>query len=235
MSINILVVEDEADINNLLQLHLSKEGYNVFQAFDGLEGLNIFQKENIHLCILDVMMPKIDGFHLLSEIRKDSEVPIIFLTARNDEMDKVLGLRLGADDYVVKPFSIMEMISRVEAQLRRYMKYSNKKENDILKNGEITLDLPHYIVKKRGIPIVLNPKEFKILSVFMKYPGNIYTKEQLYEMVWEDVYYGDNNTIMVHISHLRDKIEDNPKKPKYLKTIKGIGYKMEKVYDEYKK
>lgn len=229
MPINILVAEDEEDINSLLALHLSKEGYKVFQAFDGLEAFNLFNKEEIDLIILDVMMPKMNGFNLLTKIRANSEVPIIFLTAKTDEGDKVLGLGLGADDYVIKPFSIIEIISRVQAQLRRYIQYSKKESKKILANGDMTLDLDNYTVQKKGIPISLNPKEFKLLSVFMKHPGNIYTKEQLYELVWEELYHGDSNTIMVHISHLREKIEDHPKKPKYLKTIKGIGYRMEKI------
>ncbi|MBF8981946.1 response regulator transcription factor [Lutibacter sp. B2] len=226
---NILVAEDEEDINNLLALHLSKEGYKVFQAFDGLETFQLFNTKEIDLIILDVMMPKMDGFNLLTKIRENSEVPIIFLTAKTDEADKVLGLGLGADDYVVKPFSIIEIISRVQALLRRYIQYSKKESKKILTNGDMALNLDNYTVQKKGIPIFLNPKEFKLLSVFMRHPGNIYTKEQLYELVWEELYHGDSNTIMVHISHLREKIEDHPKKPKYLKTIKGIGYRMEKI------
>ncbi|QZY57510.1 response regulator transcription factor [Crassaminicella profunda] len=226
---NILITEDNEDINNLLSLHLTKEGYTVFQAFDGLEGLQLFNKEEIDLMILDVMMPKIDGFNLLTKIRETSEIPVILLTARSEDADKVLGLGLGADDYVVKPFSVIEIISRVQAQLRRYIKYSSKESKDILTNGSISLDLTNYIVKKKDILINLNPKEFKLLSVFMKHLGSIYTKEQLYEIVWEELYHGDSNTIMVHMSHLREKIEDDPKNPKYLKTIRGIGYRMEKV------
>lgn len=229
MSINILIAEDDEDINNLLSLHLSKEGYEVFQGFDGLKALEIFKKEPIDLMILDVMMPKMDGFTLLKKIRETSEIPVIFLTARGEDADKVLGLGLGADDYVVKPFSVIEIISRVQAQLRRYIKYSNKESKTILINGDITLDLTNYTVNKKGFPISLNPKEFKLLSVFMKHPGNIYTKEQLYELVWEEMYHGDSNTIMVHISHIREKIEDDPKNPKYLKTIRGIGYRMVKI------
>ncbi|MCT4620021.1 MAG: response regulator transcription factor [Marinisporobacter sp.] len=226
---NILITEDNEDINNLLFLHLSKEGYTVFQAFDGEEGLQLFNKEEIDLILLDVMLPKIDGFNLLTKIRETSEIPVIMLTARSEDADKVLGLGLGADDYVVKPFSVIEIISRVQAQLRRYIKYSSKEAKNILSNGHLSLDLTNYTVTKKGILITLNPKEFKLLSVFMKHVGNIYTKEQLYEIVWEELYHGDSNTIMVHMSHLREKLEDDPKNPKYLKTIRGIGYRMEKV------
>ncbi|SHH31971.1 response regulator transcription factor [Tepidibacter thalassicus] len=228
MNINILIAEDEEDIRNLLVLHLSKEGYNIFEASNGIEALKIFYKEDIDLLLLDVMMPKMDGFKVLTKVRETSQIPVIFLTARSEECDKVLGLGLGADDYVVKPFSIIEITSRVQAQLRRYINYSQKESKYIITNGDLILDLKNYVLKKNNQILDLNPKEFKIISVFMENIGKVYTKKQLYELVWENIYYGDDNTIMVHISHLREKIEDNPKKPKYLKTIRGIGYRMEK-------
>ncbi|SHJ95419.1 response regulator transcription factor [Tepidibacter formicigenes] len=230
MNINILIAEDEEDIRNLLVLHLSKEGYNVFEASNGIEALEIFYKEDIDLLLLDVMMPKIDGFKVLTKIRKTSQIPVIFLTARSEECDKVLGLGLGADDYVVKPFSIMEIVSRVQAHLRRYINYSSKELKRVMTNGNLTLDLNNYVLKKNDEILDLNPKEFKIISVFMENIGMVYTKKQLYELVWEDIYCGDDNTIMVHISHIREKIEDDPKKPKYLKTIRGIGYRMERCH-----
>lgn len=230
--INILIAEDEDDIRSLLSLHLKKEGYNIFEASDGLEALNIFKKEEIDLAILDIMMPKLDGYKLLSTVRTFSEVPVIFLTARGEDHDKVLGLELGADDYVVKPFSVLEIRSRVQANLRRYLNYAPKEKKNILSNGSIKMDLSNYKVTKNDVPLNLNPKEFKMLSIFMKNIGQVYTKKQLYELVWEDIYQGDKNTIMVHISHLRDKIEDNSKSPKYIKTVHGIGYCMEKVNEE---
>ncbi|WP_330665127.1 response regulator transcription factor [Tepidibacter sp.] len=231
MNINILIVEDEEDIRNLLSVSLSNQGYNIIEASNGIEGLELFYKNDIDLIMIDVMMPIMDGFKTVSKIRKTSKVPIIFLTARDDETDKVLGFGLGADDYVVKPFSIAEVISRVQAHLRRYIEYGQNNTNKVIINGSISIDIENYIARKNNIDIDLNPKELKILALFMENIGCIYTKKQIYEKVWEDIYHGDDNTIMVHISHLREKIEDDPKKPKYIKTIRGIGYRMEKSHD----
>ncbi|WFD12405.1 response regulator transcription factor [Tepidibacter hydrothermalis] len=228
---NILIVEDEEDIRHLLSVNLSSQGYNVIEASNGIEALELFYKNDIDLIIIDVMMPIMDGFKTVSKIRKTSKVPIIFLTARDDETDKVLGFGLGADDYVVKPFSIAEVISRVQAHLRRYIEYGVNNSNKIITNGSISIDTENYIARKNNIDIDLNPKELKILSLFMENIGRVYTKKQIYENVWGDMYHGDDNTIMVHISHIREKIEEDPKKPKYIKTIRGIGYRMEKNYD----
>ncbi|MBU5590412.1 response regulator transcription factor [Clostridium sp. MSJ-4] len=226
---NILIAEDEQDIRDLIELHLIKEGYNVFKAENGLEALDIFKNNPIDLAILDVMMPKLDGFSLLKNIRENSEIPVIFLTARDEDTDKVLGLGLGADDYMTKPFSPLELIARIQAQLRRYYKYSGKKARSTFTLGDLVLDKESCTVYKNDILLDLNAKEYKILELLMENPGRVYTKKQLYELVWQDSYYGDDNTIMVHISHIRDKIEDNQRSPKYLKTIRGIGYKLEKV------
>ncbi|WP_125152980.1 response regulator transcription factor [Clostridium rectalis] len=225
---NILIAEDEQGIRELVELHLSKEGYNVFQAEDGIRALTIFQNENIDLVMLDVMMPGIDGFKVLKKIRENSEVPVIFLTARVEDTDKILGFGLGADDYIVKPFSPIELIARVQALLRRTYKYINSISKNIIINGEIKLDKESCSICKNDIKLELNAKEYKILELFMDNVGKIHTKKQIYESVWGEPYFGDDNTIMVHISHIRDKIEDNPKEPKYLKTIRGIGYKLEK-------
>lgn len=229
--LTLLIAEDEEDIRGLVSLHLQREGYKVLQAADGQEALELFNENTVDLLILDIMMPMKDGFEVLSEIRKTSEIPVIFLTARTEEQDKVRGLGLGADDYVSKPFSVMEMVSRVQAQLRRYVNYSNKEIKKLLTNGNLTLNLTDYSVLKGNDSLDLNPKEFKLLKMFMENVSVVYTKKQLYEAVWNDLYWGDDNTIMVHISHLREKIEDNPKSPKYIKTIRGIGYRMEKVND----
>lgn len=231
MHINILIVEDEEDIRHLLSVNLSNQGYNIIEASNGIEALELFYKNDIDLIIIDVMMPIMDGFKTVSKIRKTSKVPVIFLTARDDETDKILGFGLGADDYVVKPFSIAEVISRVQAHLRRYIEYGVNNSNKAITNGSITIDTENYIATKNNMDIDLNPKELKILSLFMENIGRVYTKKQIYENVWEDMYHGDDNTIMVHISHIREKIEDDPKKPRYIKTIRGIGYRMEKNYD----
>jgi len=228
---NILIVEDEQDIRELLEIHLSKEGYKIFTAEDGVQALNLFENKDIDIALLDVMIPKIDGFNVLKKIRETSEVPVIFITAREEESDKILGLGLGADDYVIKPFSPIEIIARVNAQLRRYYKYSNKTHKTGTVIGELMLDKESCGIYKNNIEVALNPKEYRLLEFILENPGKVYTKKQLYEIVWKDSYYGDSNTIMVHISHIREKIEDDPKNPKYLKTIRGIGYKMEKKHD----
>ncbi|MBX4266453.1 response regulator transcription factor [Clostridium estertheticum] len=229
---NILVVEDEQDIRELLEIHLSKEGYKIFTAEDGLQALNIFENKDIDIALLDVMIPKIDGFKVLEKIRETSEIPVIFITAREEESDKILGLGLGADDYVIKPFSPIEIIARVKAQLRRYYKYSNKTHKTAIVVGELMLDKDSCCIYKNNIPLALNPKEYRLLEFILENPGKVYTKKQLYEIVWCNPYYGDSNTIMVHISHIREKIEEDPKNPKYLKTIRCIGYKMELQHNE---
>lgn len=228
MSINILIAEDEDDIRALLNLHLSNNGYKIFQASDGYETLNVLLNENIHLLILDIMMPKINGFEVIKKMRQTSNIPIIVLTAMTEEANKILGLSLGADDYLIKPFSIIEIVSRVEAHLRRYMEYSTNAFNNTISNGELIINLMNYELKKNGIVIELQPKEFDLFSLFMENIGKVFTKKKLYEAVWKEDYLEDDNTIMVHISRLREKIEDNPRKPVYLKTIRGVGYRMVK-------
>lgn len=231
MKSKILILEDDININNLIKMHLTKEGYKIIQSFDGKEAMELFDTE-IDLAILDIMVPFHDGFEVLEYIRRKSQIPVIFLTARDEDSDKVLALGLGADDYVTKPFSVIEIISRCNAHLRRYLEYSGKLSqtaphtNNILQNGNIIVDIDNFKISKANSEIMLNVKEFKLLVCFMKNTGRIFTKKQLYEQVWEENYFGDDNTIMVHISRLREKLEDNPKKPEYIKTIKGLGYRM---------
>lgn len=224
----VLVAEDEKDIRELLELNLVAEDFCVFTAKDGKEALEIFEREKIDIALLDVMMPKINGYKVITEIRKNSDIPVIFITARDEDEDKVLGLGLGADDYISKPFSPSEVIARVQAQLRRYFNYSRKSREEISYNN-LVLDKKSCEVRKNHELLALNAKEYKLLKFFMENVGRVFTKKQLYENVWEEEYYGDSNTIMVHISHLRDKIEENPKSPIYLKTIRGIGYKLESI------
>lgn len=226
---NILIVEDEQDIRELLKLHLIEEGYSVFQAEDGEQAIDVFKNNKIDLILLDIMLPKIDGFKVINKVREISEVPVIFLTAREDH--KILGLALGGDDYIVKPFNTNEVIARVQALLRRTYKYANITKNEGI-NGKLRLDKESCTFYVHSKPIDLNAKEYKILEMFMDNVGKVHTKKQIYENVWGEPYYEDDNTIMVHISHIRDKIEENPKEPKYLKTIRGIGYKMEKMENE---
>lgn len=224
---NVLVAEDEKDIRNLLKLHLEENGYTVFTAADGLEALAIFKNNSIDLGIFDVMMPRLDGFNLLRKIRETSQLPVIFLTARGDEMDRVLGLGLGGDDYLVKPFSMAELMARVGANLRRNYEYieNNRIEKSQLKGGSLCLDEDGCCLYVDGELVELSAKEYLILQVLMKNPDKVFTKKQLYRQVWEEDLYYDDNTIMVHISRLRNKIEADPRNPEYIKTIRGIGYK----------
>lgn len=227
---NILIAEDERHIRNLLQLQLEQEKYFVFAASDGIEALEIIQNKNIDLAILDVMMPRLDGFNLLRKIRETRNFPVIFLTARGDDMDKILGLGIGADDYLVKPFSMAELLARVSAQLRRNLEYSFKKIQTFsqIEYGSICLDKDACCVYKDDEMVEMNAKEFMLLKYLMENAERVFTKKQLYKAVWDEDAYYDDNTIMVHISHLRNKIETDSKNPKYIKTIRGIGYKFHK-------
>jgi len=224
----VLIAEDDRDIRNLLKINLEENGYTVITANDGKEAWNIIQTQNVHLAILDVMMPILDGFNLLIKIREISTIPVIFLTARSDDIDKVLGLKLGADDYLTKPFSVSELLARVEAHLRRSTEYllSKEKASNIITYGDLSVDKDKCCVYKAGNLIDLGAKEYKLLLFFIENRERVFTKRQLYQAVWEDEYYDDDNTIMVHISRIRNRIEDDPQNPEYLKTIRGIGYKL---------
>lgn len=229
---NILVADDEREIVELIELYLSKENYNIIKAYDGLEAYNKFQEEKIDIAIVDVMMPLLDGFQLVKRIREKYNIPLIILSAKDEDMDKILGLGLGADDYMTKPFNPLELTARVQAQLRRFYKLGTSvelEETHSIKIGDIVLDEKGMVVYKNDEQVELTSKEFKILYLLMKNQGRVYTKRQIFEHVWEDNYYNDDNVVMVHISNLRDKIEDNPKTPKYLKTIRGLGYKFNGV------
>lgn len=232
--VQILVTEDEQDLRELLKDNLLREGHTVFTAAHGEEAWEIFNQYPIDLCILDVMMPKMDGFELVQKLRTISEVPVIFLTARGDVADRVLGLSLGGDDYLVKPFSMAELKARVQVQVRHFSK--NKSLNDaqgsqsnILTCGDLKLVLDEVACYKNDELIPLGAKEFALLRLFMENPGRVFTKKQLYHAAWQEAYLYDDNTIMVHLSRLRSKLEDDAKAPKYLITIRGIGYKFNKV------
>jgi len=224
----ILIADDEADIRNLIKINLEENGYTVLSAQNGKEALDLLLSEDIHLAILDVMMPIMDGFNLLRKIREYNTIPVIMLTARTDDMDKVLGLGLGADDYLSKPFSASELIARVGAQLRRSNEYLTPREKSVttVTYGNLSMDREKCCAYKDGKPIELGAKEYKLLLYFVENPERVFTKRQLYHAVWEEDFYYDDNTIMVHISRIRSRIEDDPQKPKYLKTIRGIGYKL---------
>lgn len=227
MKAKILLLEDDPGINQLLTMQLKADNYDVVQAFDGEEAIKAFDK-TFHLAILDIMVPKVDGFEVLEHIRKSSVIPIIFLTARNEDLDKMKALGLGADDYVTKPFSVIEVIYRCKAQLRRYLQYGNRKKPTELHHGDIYINKTDCIVTFQGEEISLKVKEYELLIFFIENIGQVFTKQQLYEKVWGYEFYGDDNTVMVHISRLREKLHDNPRNCKYIRTIKGIGYRMER-------
>lgn len=228
MNRTILVAEDEQDIRELLTIHLEENGYRVAAAKDGREAWDIFRSQAVDLAVLDVMMPGMDGFTLLRKIRESSVLPVIFVTARAEELDKVLGLGLGADDYLAKPFSMAELLARVEAQLRRSHEYGSRQEapSPLLRYGELSIDRDKCRACRAGKPLELGAKEYKLLLFFMEHPEKVFTKRQLYAAVWEGAFYDDDNTVMVHISRLRGHIEEDPQRPRYLKTIRGIGYKL---------
>lgn len=227
---NILIAEDDIDILNGIYLHLHPEGYKIFKATNGSQAIEIFNKEPIDFVILDINMPILDGFKVLEKIRAVKNIPVIMLTARGDVQDKVLCFKLGADDYIEKPFNLIELIARIKAHARRTYNY-NQTSLKIFKNGNLELNISDYLFFKNGLEIVLSAKEFKLLELFIKNPGRIFTKKQIFENVWEEIYHqtwADNN-IMVSIRNLREKIESNPSKPQIILTIRGIGYRMVKL------
>ena len=231
MNEKVLLVDDEEAIVRLLEVYLKQEGYQVFTAFDAAGALDVLAREEVHLAILDVMLPDMDGFTLCSRIRGEYLFPIILLTAKTADMDKINGLSLGADDYITKPFNPLEVIARIQSNLRRKYKLDSsaaEENGDMLTVGELKLDTKKFILYKNGEEIMLTPTEFKILSLFMEKPGMVFTKAQIYQRINGDFYETDDNTMMVHISKLRDKLGDNSKSPTYIKTVRGLGYKIEK-------
>ena len=220
----ILIAEDDADIRALLRLYLEGDGFRVLEAEDGNTALSLAREHAPDMAILDIMMPGMNGFELTRALRKYSEIPILILSAKSQDNDKILGLNLGADDYIAKPFNPVEIVARVKAQLRRAARSSG----DLLTVRELTLDTAAFQLTKSGVPIPLTPMEYKILALFMRSPGRIFTKIQLYEGAIGNYFEGDDNTMMVHISKLREKIEDDPRNPRYIITVRGLGYKLEK-------
>ena len=228
---NILVVDDEKEIADLIEIYLKNEGYNVFKYYSSKDILTDLEKTNIDLAVLDVMMPDIDGLSLCSKIREKYTFPIIFVTAKVEDIDKISGLTLGADDYITKPFQPLELMARVKAQLRRYTKYNKKEETDenIIDFRNIEINNNTHEFHLNAELIELTPIEFSILWILCKNRGNVVKTDDLFMEVWKEKYYEkDNNTVMVHIRHLREKMKDNTKNPKYIKTIWGVGYKIEK-------
>lgn len=232
---NILVVDDDKEIVNAIEIYLSQEGYNIIKAYDGEEALEKLKENEIHLIILDIMMPNKDGIETLQEIRKDKTIPVIMLSAKSEDYDKISGLNTGADDYVTKPFNPLELIARVKSNIRRYVDFSNsnisnKNKNErILSTGTLEINDETKQVTVDGKEIKLTATEYNILKFLLENKGKVYSIEQIYENVWNEESYGAENIIAVHIRHIREKIEINPKEPKYLKVIWGIGYKVEDI------
>jgi DNA-binding response OmpR family regulator len=227
----ILIAEDDPDITELLMLYLTSSGFSVRTASDGEQALNIVRTEKISLALVDIMMPKINGYELIQFIRQISNIPIIILSARSMDSDKILGLDMGADAYITKPFNPLEVVAYVKALQRRYYQLGAEQEeapaSTILTLGELELDTEKFLLKKRGELVQLTSTELKIIAQLMKCPGRIFTREQLYRCVNGEFFGSDSNTMMVHISNIRAKLEDDPSHPRYLKTVRGLGYKIE--------
>ena len=231
----VLIVEDDAQIRDGIEIYLKTQDYEVFKAKDGIEGLEIVRNHKIHLAIIDVMMPRMDGIRMVMELRKDYDFPVVMLSAKSEEVDKIMGLNMGADDYVTKPFQPLELLARVYSQLRRYTRYAgamNTPEKaaggNVLVVGGLELNEDTVEVRVDGELVKLTPMEFKILQLLMRSPGRVFSADEIYERVWNEEAI-NTDTVMVHVRHIREKIEINPKEPKYLKVVWGIGYKIEKI------
>jgi len=226
---NILVCDDDREIVNAIEIYLKNEGYNVFKAYDGIEALDILEQEEIHLILMDIMMPRLDGQRATMKIREEKNIPIIMISAKGEDYDKITGLNLGADDYITKPFNPLELIARVKSQLRRYVDLGSlEKKKGICKTGGLVIDDEQKRVTIDGDQVAVTPIEYGILKFLTENAGIVFSMDQIYEAVWKEPAYNPENTVAVHIRRIREKIEINPKDPKYLKVVWGIGYKIEK-------
>ena len=227
---SILIVDDEKDIVEAIKIYLSQEDYQLYEAFNGLQALDIVKNESIDLILMDIMMPEMNGIKATHELRKITNVPILFLTAKSEDADKILGLDIGADDYITKPFNPVELKARVRSHLRRYTKLGSKVEKSmVFHNGGITLDDERKLVEVDGERVVLTPMEYGILRLLINNPGKVYSSNEIYRLVWEDEPIANDGVVSVHIRHLREKIEINPSEPRYIKVVWGQGYKMETI------
>ena len=226
---HILLVEDDQSICEMVEKCLTKEGFSITTANDGEQAIVQFSQGSFDLILLDIMLPNLDGLEAMKIIREKSSIPIVIMSAKDQDIDKALGLGLGADDYISKPFSMIELLARVKAAIRRATKYSSHQEiaESIIHIGDLTIDITNFSVTKKKEPLKLTSKEFEILKLFATNRNRVFTKEQIYHFVWNEEYYGDENIINVHMRRLREKIEDDPSKPQYIKTLWGIGYKLE--------
>ncbi|MBO8434669.1 MAG: response regulator transcription factor [Tyzzerella sp.] len=227
---NILVCDDEKAIVDAIEIYLKQEGYNVLKAYNGEEALKILDENEVHLILLDIMMPKMDGLKATIKIREHLNIPIIILSAKSEDTDKILGLNFGADDYITKPFNPLELVARVKSQMRRYTSLGSIAEKtNIIKIGGLELDKEAKEVRVEGEPVKLTATEYGILELLMENAGKVFSIDQIYESVWNELSFAPENTVSVHIRRIREKIEINPKEPRYLKVVWGIGYKIEKV------
>ena len=229
---NILVCDDDKEIVDAIDIYLSQEGYHILKAYDGLQAIEIMKKEEVHLILLDIMMPNLDGIRATRKIRETSSVPIIMLSAKSEDVDKILGLNIGADDYITKPFNPLELIARVKSQLRRYTQLGNlatEEKEAVYVCGGLVVNDDLKTVTVDGEPVKLPPIEYNILVLLIKNQGKVFSIEQIYENIWNEEAIGADNTVAVHIRHIREKIEINPREPRYLKVVWGIGYKIEKM------
>ena len=229
---NILVCDDDKEIVDAIDIYLSQEGYHILKAYDGLQAIEIMKKEEVHLILLDIMMPNLDGIRATRKIRETSSVPIIMLSAKSEDVDKILGLNIGADDYITKPFNPLELIARVKSQLRRYTQLGNlatEEKEAVYVFGGLVVNDDLKTVTVDGEPVKLTPIEYNILVLLIKNQGKVFSIEQIYENIWNEEAIGADNTVAVHIRHIREKIEINPREPRYLKVVWGIGYKIEKM------
>lgn len=229
---NILVCDDDKEIVDAIDIYLSQEGYHILKAYDGLQAIEIMKKEEVHLILLDIMMPNLDGIRATRKTRETSSVPIIMLSAKSEDVDKILGLNIGADDYITKPFNPLELIARVKSQLRRYTQLGNlatEEKEAVYVCGGLVVNDDLKTVTVDGEPVKLTPIEYNILVLLIKNQGKVFSIEQIYENIWNEEAIGADNTVAVHIRHIREKIEINPREPRYLKVVWGIGYKIEKM------
>ncbi|WP_026678922.1 response regulator transcription factor [Fictibacillus gelatini] len=225
----ILVVDDEKEIRDLIAIYLKNEGYDVLQAADGVEGLEKLKHNEVHLVVLDIMMPKIDGIHMCMKVRETGDIPIIMLSAKTQDMDKILGLTTGADDYVTKPFNPLELMARIKSQLRRYLKMSGAavQNEDEIEVGDMKINVSTHEVTVADRKVKLTPREFSILELLARNRGIVFSADQIYERVWGEPPFQSDNTVMVHIRKIREKVEEYPRMPRYIKTVWGVGYKIE--------
>ena len=231
---NILICDDDKDIVSALDIYLTSEGYRTFHAYDGLEALAAAEREDLHLILMDVMMPGLDGIRATARLRETTNIPIILRTAKSEDTDKILGLNIGADDYITKPFNPIEVLARVKSQLRRYTTLGGRtrapaENGSVLTNGGIAMDDAAKSVTVDGERVSLTPIEYNILLLLLRHPGRVFSTGQIYEQVWNDPSLGSENTVAVHIRHLREKLEIDPANPRYIKVVWGLGYKMEKI------